>query len=89
MKAVLWILNTDAQWLGFREVLRVRLTQLANMLCDEGAIDERGAFHDLQPSSVECHTDTVLFRARWARPIFARISSTVATQVNTRGRMLC
>jgi transposase len=65
LEAVLWILNTDAQWHLLppcvpnyqtvhcrfqqwceREALREMLTHLANMLREEGAIDERESFID-------------------------------------------
>jgi transposase len=65
LNAVLWILNTGAQWSMLpqcypnyktvhrrfqhwceREVLREILTQLANTLRDEGAIDERESYID-------------------------------------------
>jgi hypothetical protein len=39
-------------------------------------------------ASVACHTDAVLCRVVRARPILTRISSTLAIQVNTRGRVL-
>ncbi len=61
LEAVLWILNTGAQWhllphyrpvprrfqqWGEREVLREIRTQLANTLREEGAMDERESFID-------------------------------------------
>src|SRR5688572_27125840 len=65
LDAVLWILNTGAQWCMLpqcypnyktvhrrfqqwceREVLREILTQLANTLRDEGALDERESYID-------------------------------------------
>ena len=65
LEAVLWILNTGAQWhmlpqcypnyktvhcgfqqWGHREVLREILTQLANTLREEGALDERESVID-------------------------------------------
>ena len=54
-EAVLWILNTDAQWHMLHapfssgaesDVIRAALTDLANTLRDEGAVDESECYID-------------------------------------------
>jgi transposase len=78
LDAVLWILNTGAQWHMLpqcypnyktvhrrfqqwceREVLREILTQLANALRDEGAIDERESYIDATFASAKGGGDEI------------------------------